>query len=114
VNRPKVEIEEQIIKAIISKKDSDLIEVEVPLKPGTLEIGVPGPQGPQGLPPDTYVHEQDVPSDTWEVEHNMDKFPSVSIIDSSGRLVIGEVEYVNENKVIVEFTAGFAGKAYLN
>lgn len=61
-----------------------------------------------------YIHSQEVPSDTWEITHNLGKFPSISVIDSIGADVVGEYEYVNENKVILRFNATFSGKAYLN
>ena len=50
----------------------------------------------------------------WNITHNLGKFPSVSIIDSAGTNVIGEVDYTNNNELILTFTAAFAGVAYLN
>lgn len=64
--------------------------------------------------PRSYIHNQLSSSDTWNICHNLDKFPSVSIVDSAGTLVIGEVRYVDSNNVILTFNNGFAGIAYLN
>tara|TARA_B110000908_G_scaffold53651_1_gene65423 strand:- start:763 stop:1461 length:699 start_codon:yes stop_codon:yes gene_type:complete len=50
----------------------------------------------------------------WTITHNLGKFPSVSIIDSAGTNVIGQVDYTNNNELILTFTAAFAGVAYLN
>jgi hypothetical protein len=44
----------------------------------------------------------------------MGSFPSVVVVDSAGTVVIGEVDYVSGNQVIVRFSAGFSGTAYLN
>ena len=60
-----------------------------------------------------YVH-SGVASDTWTIVHNLNKYPSVSIIDSSGTEVIGEVAYDSVNQVTVTFKGAFKGKATLN
>jgi hypothetical protein len=81
-----------------------------------------GSQGPPGgnVPGNwiaklqTYIHRQDVPSDTWIINHNLDSFPSVSVVDSAEEIVVMDVEYVNRNSLICTSTAAFAGKAYLN
>lgn len=62
----------------------------------------------------TYVYKQLSPSATWSITHNLGKYPSVSVADSAGNTVIGEVNYVNENSLVVTFSAQFAGVAYLN
>lgn len=61
-----------------------------------------------------YVHEQQVASTTWTVNHNMDKYPSVNIVDSANDEVAGEVKYNSLNQITITFTAAFSGKAYLN
>lgn len=61
-----------------------------------------------------YVHNQIVASNFWEIQHNLDKYPSVSIIDSGNNLVVGEIKYIDSNNIIITFTSVFSGKAYLN
>lgn len=61
-----------------------------------------------------YVHKQETLSDTWEVTHGLGKEPAVTVVDSAGTEVIGEVEYVNLNKCILRFQAPFSGKAIFN
>lgn len=61
-----------------------------------------------------YIHNQEVSSDTWEVTHNLGKEPAVTVVDSAGTEVIGEVEYVSLNKCILRFQAPFSGKAIFN
>ena len=61
-----------------------------------------------------YVHKQETSSDTWEVTHGLGKEPAVTIVDSAGTEVIGEVEYVGLNKCILRFQAPFSGKAIFN
>jgi hypothetical protein len=60
----------------------------------------------------TYV--QGVASTTWNIEHNLGKFPSITVIDTANTVVTGEYTYNDINNVTLTFSAGFAGKAYLN
>ncbi len=63
---------------------------------------------------DVYIYEQEVASDTWEIEHNLNTYPTPTIIDSGGNIVIGSENYVDRNKIVITFAAPFTGKAYLN
>lgn len=62
----------------------------------------------------TFVFEQGIASDTWEITHNLNKYPSVTVVDSAGNEVIAEVVYTDTNNCVVTMTAAFKGKAYLN
>jgi len=61
-----------------------------------------------------FVFTQNNPAVTWTITHDLDKFPSVSVVDSANEIVYGEVTYTNTNLLTVTFTAAFSGKAYLN
>lgn len=61
-----------------------------------------------------YIHEQNLATNIWYVNHNLGKKPAVSVIDSSGKIVYGNVEYLNENELIINFKYPFSGKAYCN
>lgn len=62
----------------------------------------------------THVHDQISSSSSWLVDHGLDKFPSVTVVDSAGTVVIGEVRYLNKNAVLLSFNSEFSGTAYLN
>lgn len=62
----------------------------------------------------TYIHQQMVASTAWVITHNLDKYPSVTVVDSAGSVVIGEVQYISRNQIIVTFQGAFSGTAYLN
>lgn len=98
-----VNIEEDVVNIIITEP-----------KYSTIEVGIPGIQGPKGDSASTFVYEQEKPSNEWYIKHNMEKYPSVTIVDSSHRVVIGDVEYQNRNELIVTFKSEFSGKAFLN
>jgi hypothetical protein len=61
-----------------------------------------------------FTFNQPTPAATWSIAHNLGKNPSVSVVDSAGTLVHGEVDYINDNSLIITFSAAFSGKAYLN
>lgn len=63
---------------------------------------------------DTFIFEQGIASDEWVIEHNLNKYPSVTVVDSADNTVIGYVTYDNENTITIKFNAAFKGKAYLN
>jgi len=62
----------------------------------------------------TYVYEQAIASATWTIVHNLDKYPSVTVIDSSGDQVFANLSYIDSNELVLNFGAEFCGKAYLN
>lgn len=62
----------------------------------------------------TYRHEQIEPSDTWVITHNLGRYPSVTVVDSAGTVVVGEVTYDSENQVTITFVGAFSGYALLN
>jgi hypothetical protein len=51
---------------------------------------------------------------TWQINHGLNRHPSVTVVDSSGAKVDGDVHYNDANSVTVYFSAAFAGAAYLN
>lgn len=61
-----------------------------------------------------YTHTQAVASTVWEVNHGLDKCPSVTVVDSAGNVVIGDVVYIDKNNVRITFVSAFSGKAYFN
>jgi len=67
-----------------------------------------------GLEDKTFVFTQGVPALVWNVNHNLNKFPSVSVVDTSNTNVFSQIDYVDSNNLTITNTAQFAGKAYLN
>lgn len=61
-----------------------------------------------------YVHTQSTSSSSWSITHSLGKFPSVTVIDSSGNTVLGDITYNNNNALTITFSAAFTGTAYLN
>ena len=67
----------------------------------------------------TYTHNQSSTSNTWVVNHNLYRFPSVTVVDSADTIVQGTVVYNSNKQLTITFFSGssalaFQGKAYLN
>lgn len=62
-----------------------------------------------------FIFEQGIASDTWVIEHNLNKKPSITVVDSADTLILGfEADYDGMDKVTIRFNGAFTGKAYLN
>jgi len=60
------------------------------------------------------VFTQGSASNSWTVNHNLEKFPAVTVVDSANNVVIGHITYTNTNSLTVSFSSSFSGKAYIN
>ena len=80
----------------------------------TGDTGAQGPVGPPGPPGSNYTHTQMIPSDIWTIPHALGAFPSVTVVDSGGTELLPDVQYLDDQTLIVRLAAATAGKAYLN
>ena len=62
----------------------------------------------------TFLFTQNTATNTWVIQHNLNKYPAVTVMDSSGNVVTGDITYDDENQVTITFKGGFKGKATLN
>ena len=62
----------------------------------------------------SFTFTQITPAATWNITHNLGKFPSVSVVDTANTQVFTDVQYIDNNNLTLTFSAAFAGKAYLN
>ena len=61
-----------------------------------------------------FVFSQNVASATWNVQHNLDKFPSCTMVLSTGQQGFGDVTFIDENNLTITFASAETGKAYIN
>lgn len=73
-----------------------------------------GGGGGEGGNDSYYEHIQNTASDEWIINHNLNKKPSITTVDSADNVVVGEETYIDENNVKITFKGKFKGKAYLN
>jgi len=72
----------------------------------------------------TFTFTQSTPQTVWGnpstpegiryIRHDLNKFASVTVVNSANEVVIGHIEYINKNEVQLTFSAAFSGKAYFN
>jgi len=65
-------------------------------------------------PDKTFEFDQGQPALVWTIQHNLNKFPSVTVVDTANTVVNSQVNYIDKNNITINNTAQFAGKAYLN
>jgi hypothetical protein len=61
-----------------------------------------------------YTHNQNNASAVWNVTHNLEKHPSVSVVLSTGQQGLADVQYINKNQLTITLLSAQSGKAYLN
>lgn len=61
-----------------------------------------------------YHHKQNASTDTWEIQHGLGFHPNVTVMDSGGSTIEGELEHVSEHLLRVTFSAPISGDAYLS
>lgn len=91
---------------------NDIISITTPS--GTASFGTPGTATLAPVQNLAFNHIQSVASDTWTINHNLDFFPNVTVADSAGTIVEGEIAYPSRNQVVLTFSSAFSGKAYLS
>jgi hypothetical protein len=107
-------------KIIINNKKTEVVisQKQGPQGPRGLpgEVGPQGPPGPSGSAPElvSYRHFQSVVSNIWNITHNLGWYPNITVVDSAGSVVEGEIDYVDENNLILNFSSPFSGVAYLS
>jgi len=62
----------------------------------------------------TFVFTQDTPANPWIITHDLDKFPSTTMVLSTGQVGIADVVYTDQNSLTITFSGDESGKAYLN
>lgn len=64
--------------------------------------------------PQAYTHTQGTPANPWEITHNLGFFPNVTVVDSGGSVVEGDITYLSPNSLQIAFSGAFSGLAYLS
>jgi len=67
-----------------------------------------------GVGDKNFVFNQAVASATWTVQHNLNKFPSCTMVLGTGQQGYGDVTFIDENNLTITFASAESGKAYIN
>lgn len=62
-----------------------------------------------------YVHVQNTISNSWTINHNLNFYPNVTILDNDTppRIIEADIRYLDENSVRINMNVSMSGKAYL-
>ncbi|WP_368346640.1 hypothetical protein [Peptostreptococcus anaerobius] len=61
-----------------------------------------------------YIHDQIQASTSWIVQHNLNKYPAVSVVDTGKNEIVGDIKHIDKNSLIINFSHAFSGMAFLN
>lgn len=61
-----------------------------------------------------YTHIQNSAVTSWVVNHNLGKIPAITVLDSAGTEVEGQIVHNSVNQSVLSFTTAFAGEAHCN
>ena len=67
-----------------------------------------------GVGDKNFVFTQAVAANPWTVQHNLNKFPSCTMVLNSGQQGYGDVTFIDENNLTITFAGAESGKAYIN
>lgn len=94
-------LEQEIEQSTITIQGSPLIDVSTENQTATITSK-------------TFVFEQGIASDTWIINHNLNKKPSITLTYTTGEEFKAHKEYNGLNQVIVRLDSAATGFAYLN
>lgn len=112
-----IEAESDIINARIDSEVETLnteINKKVETITGSPLINVERSGNSVNITSETFVFEQGIASNIWEITHNLNKRPNITLVDSSGREFEAVRDYINDNQVVITLESATTGFAYLN
>lgn len=100
---------------VVEESSGEIVVVETILAPDAVEVIQEGPPGPPGnAGPPAVGHVQPLPDTTWTIEHNLGYYPlSVQAWNEDGDRIVGGVEDVSEDVILIHHTTPQSGMARL-
>lgn len=100
---------------VIVGPNSDVVLIDQPSVVILQTNGGSGPAGPPGPPGGAaFLYVQASPSASWIINHGLGSFVHVTVMNTSGVIVEGEITEVSLNTVNVSFSQPQAGKALVS
>ncbi|MDW3716670.1 MULTISPECIES: hypothetical protein [unclassified Pseudomonas] len=94
------------------------VAIVVQPRPAPALVVATGPQGPSGRDGapggTTFQWDQTIALAVWTVPHNLQRFPSVTVVDHLGNRVEPDVTYIDDNIVQIIHGRPEIGRAYFN
>ena len=97
----------------------DMVIVKTPNIPPVngliVSIAAPGsPSSGGGGDDKNYIHVKSPLSASWTVNHNLGKWPVVTVVDTGDNVLVPDVHYIDNSSLTVTFAAPTSGKAVCN
>lgn len=61
-----------------------------------------------------FTYAQPVSAALWTINHNLNKFPQVTVRDTGGNVALGDVTHIDNNTLTIAFSPALAGTAELS
>lgn len=106
-------VREVLAPGAVTEEELDAVERRVTALESQTETALTADDVRAIMKESRYTHKQLTPSASWVINHGLDAYPSVAIVDSSGTVVGGNVTHQSPFKITVTFARPFSGKAYL-
>lgn len=89
-----------------------LTEATVQQPPRELIVLI-GPKGAAGEAASLFEFVQSSPLTSWTVNHNLGRYPDVTVLSVGGAEVEASITSTSINQTIIQFTTPFAGRALM-
>lgn len=98
----------QVVTVVQTQANTQVVSV--------VQTGPAGKAGANGINSNDqpFRFTQSQAASVWTVQHNLGRFPTVTVVDSAGNLGFGSVVYIDSNNLVINFGNAFAGDAYLS
>lgn len=110
----------QVVVAVsdnqVSLSNTESSSVELSTQEQPVYVNLWSDNIPNVMADRNYVHLQQQSVTPWVINHNLNKFCSVTVVndESPPKVVVGDVTYDSANTLTITFGSAFSGKAYLN
>ena len=61
-----------------------------------------------------YVYQTNQPMSDWDINHSLNKFPNITLVDNFNNVIMGTIRYIDLNHIHVSFTEPICGRAFLS
>lgn len=93
---------------------NELVENKDKFEEVDIDVQKPEEEPEQSQNGTTFEFEQGITDAVWDIHHNLNKKPSVTVVDEYDRVIVPEIKYLSNNDIRLTFNYAFKGKAYLN
>ena len=90
------------------------VDIELLQGRSSIEVQQGGAQGVPGSAANSYTHTQTIAATVWTVAHNLNRKPSITVVNNLDQRIEPDVGYVDANVVQVTHGTEITGKVFCN